>query len=416
VDALLTQAAQERNPDVLAAIISALGPASQLRGDFRTVEALLLASLEHESFAVSRAAADSFKALAGLLRDPKNRQAADLVAQRLQERLRTTDRNVAAAKLRESIVEALAELAHPSSRVIFQQLLNPGSENPIVRIWALRGLRNIADPDTAQGIVNVLSNDPDRGVRLQAAEALLTTARYANIQQIYPRLNENLERDSQVRAKVWEVMVGLFEQATPEQLENWAEQFRKGTAPENLERRLVVLTLLERKLAAAAAAGATADSMEDLAVQRQNLGDVLLRVGKPEEASIRFLQALEYWKARNAPEYVKYGLVVQTMTALLQAKQDAQSVAFGTQAITQNQQWEGELWNQVKAEVLRRQQNKDNVGALALIREARKVPWLEIRTGQLDALEKELQDGGNSSRIVHEPRIHEHAARRIHAG
>jgi HEAT repeat protein len=193
VDALLTQAAQEREPDVLAAIIGALGPASQLRGDFATVEPLLSASLNHESFKVSRAAAEALKSLAGLLRDPKNKAAADAVAARLQTRLRGTGGNVAASKLRESIVESLADLAHPSSAANFQQLLSSVNENPIVRIAALRGLRNIGDPNTAQSIVNVLSNDPDRGVRLEAAQALLTTAQYANIQQIYPRLNESIE-------------------------------------------------------------------------------------------------------------------------------------------------------------------------------------------------------------------------------
>jgi hypothetical protein len=76
----------------------------------------------------------------------------------------------------------------------------------------------------------------------------------------------------------------------------------------------------------------------------------------------------------------------------------------------------------VKGEVERRQKNKDLAGALALVREARKVPWPDFRYPQLDAMEQELQrllnegGGGGASRIVHEPRIFEHAAMRIHTG
>ena len=41
-----------------------------------------------------------------------------------------------------------------------------------------------------------------------------------------------------------------------------------------------------------------------------------------------------------------------------------------------------------------------------------------MRGGQLDATEKDLLQGraGSTSRIVHEPKIYEHAALRVHAG
>jgi HEAT repeat protein len=415
LDALLTQAAQERDPDVLAAIVSALGPAAQFRGDFETVKRLLLASLDHESFAVSRAAAESFKALAGLLRDPKNQESATFVATSLQNRLRGTDKNVAALKLRESLVEALAELAHPSSRNVFQQLLNQETQSPFIRIWALRGLLNVAGADAAQSFVDVLNNDPDRGVRHMAATALLTAAGYANIHAVYPRLGDR-EPDPSVRKVVWDVMTRLFEQATPDQLEFWVQEFKKGPPELSIPRRLTVLTILERKLAEAG------KDAQDLAVYRQNLGEVMLLAGKPEEASIKFLQALEYWKQRNAPEFARQPIVIQTMTALLQAKKDAEAVAFATEAVTQNPAWEGGIWTQVKNEVERRQKGKDVQGALALVREARKVPWPDLRSGQLAPMEQELQrllnegGGGSTSRIVHEPKIYEHAAMRVHTG
>ena len=414
LDALLTQAAQERDPDVLAAIVSALGPAAQLRGDLRAVQPLLLTSLVHESYAVSRAAAESFKQLAGLLRDPKNEQAASTIAIELQNRLIATDGNVAALKLRESLVEALAELAHPSSRNVFQRLLT--NQSPFIRIWALRGLQNVAGADAAQSFVDVLNNDLDRGVRLQAAQNLLTSARYANIHAIYPRLGERVEPDQTVRKTVWDVMTKLFEQATPKDLEYWAQELKKGPPELSIPRRLTVLTILERKLAEAGG------DEERLAVHRQNLGEVMLLAGKPEEASMKFLQALQYWKARNAPEFAQQPIAVQTMTALLQAKKDAEAVAFATAAVTQNPAWEGGIWTQVKNEVERRQKNKDIAGALALVKDARKVPWPDLRYPQLEAMEQELQrllnegGGGSTSRIVHEPKIYEHAAMRVHTG
>ena len=414
VDALLTQAAQERNPDVLSAIISALGPASQLRGDFQTVEAVLHASLDHESFAVARAAAESLKALARTLQDPKNKAAADTVARHLHDRLRTTDRNLAALKLRESIVEALQDLAHPTSVPVFQQLLRPGGpENPTVRVAALRGLKSIGNPDTAQSIVNVLNNDLDKGVRYAAADALLTTARYANINAIYPRLSERVEPDVNVRDMVWKVMAGLFEQAEPKQLDEWAQAFndKKNPTEKSLSRRLLVLNILEKKLAAGG-------RQEQLAITHQNLGETLLKIGRAEDASLKFIEALGYWNKQDVPPFFTHMLVIQTMESLLQAKKDAEAVAFATEAIGRNPPREGDLWSAVKTEVDRRTMKGDIEGALSLVQQVRKVPWIAMRGGQLDATEKDLLQGrtGSTSRIVHEPKIHEHAAVRVHAG
>jgi hypothetical protein len=172
-----------------------------------------------------------------------------------------------------------------------------------------------------------------------------------------------------------------------------------------------VLNILEKKLAAA-------KQEQDLAVTRQNLGETLLKIGRAEDASLKFLEALGYWNKPDVPAFFTHELIMQTMEALLQAKKDAEAVAFATEAIGRNPPREGDLWRRVKEEIDRRTAKGDAEGALALIQHVRKVPWIAMRGGQLDATEKDLLQGraGSTSRIVHEPKIYEHAALRVHAG
>lgn len=397
VEALLTQLTQEKDADVKAAILEALGPSR----DLRAVEPLLK-GLSDPTFSVARAAADGLRDLAGVLREAKNAALAGEVARRLRERLPGTE-NVSAAKLRESIVEAMAKLGERSLRPVFIELLNPGRESARIRIAALRGLGLIGDRDTANMIVSTL-NDSQAGVRLAAAEALLATASYENARGIAPRLSENVERDPDVRAAVWKVMLSLLEKATANEVLVWAEQFKQeGDNDQALGRRAMALAIAEKKLAAGS------EDMK-LAVVRQNLGETLLKLGKADEAATNLRAALDYWTTHNASEAVTNLPKQQLMEALLRGRKYADAAEFATKLIGDNKAATPDMWGKVNREVKRLRDSRDAEGATALIEAAKAIPWGDY-AAQLKRLEEQVKkDRNTGGRVwVRQSRSYGHA-------
>lgn len=401
VDALLAQLSQEKEPDVQAAILQALGPSR----DLRAVEPLL-ARLNDPSYTVAKAAADALRDLAGTLREEKNATIAAQVANRLRQRLGGTE-TVLAARLRESIVEAMARLGHRSSLPVFYELLAPGQEATRVRIFALRGLGLIADHGSANMIVNTLNdrNSPP-GERLAAAEALLTIATYENAKGIASHLSEQSERDPDVRAAVWKVIASLLEKASANEVLVWAEQFRQeGDTEAALNRRVTALAIAEKKLM-------NEGNPLRLAVVRQNLGETLLKLNKPDEAVGKLRQALDYWTEQQADEAVVNLPRQQLMESLLRSKKYADAAAFATRLIGENKATTPDMWGKVNREIKRLRESKDADAAMSLIEVAKTIPWGDLYSSQLKLLEDQVRkDKTNGGRTwVRQTRQYEHAA------
>ena len=399
VESLLAQLSQEKDPEVQAEILKALGPSH----DLRVIEPLLK-RLSDPSFSVARAAADALRDMAGTLREPANASLAAQVAQRLRERLAGTEK-VSAARLRESIVEAMGRMGQRSLLPVFYELLNPGREPVRVRIAALRGLGLIGDRDSANMIVNSL-NDSQPGVRLAAAEALLTTATYENAKGIASHLSERVERDPDVRAAVWKVLLVLLDQASPSDVLIWAEQFKQeGDGEQALKRRESVLAIAEKKLAAGG-------EQLKLAVVRQNRGETLLKLGKADDAASELRQALDYWTAQHADEAVINLPRQQLMEALLRGRKYSDAAQFATKLIDQNKAATPDMWQKVNGEIRRLRDTRDNDGALALIEIAKSIPWGDLYSTQLKLIEEQVRKARTTGgRIfLHQANSLEHAA------
>ena len=157
VDALLTQLAQEKDPDVIAVLLKAFGPMH----DLRAVEPLL-ANLNNPSYAIAKAAADGLGGLASELTKDENKAMVDKIDAALAARLPQTASDVAASQLRTSLVQAMAGLARPGDLQTFYDLIKPSEKLVNVRRAALAGIRRISSPQSADIIIQSLS-DPDAG-------------------------------------------------------------------------------------------------------------------------------------------------------------------------------------------------------------------------------------------------------------
>jgi len=409
VDALLKQLAHEQEIDVRREIVAALGPTQ----DLRTVGPLL-ECLNDESFAVARAAADALKEKAETLRRRENETLAARVARELLVRFRSTSNNPALLPLRQSLAECMARFADPSYLTLFYSLIGSQNETVAVRRAALRGLGVIGNPDSANMIVAAL-NDPDRGVRLDAVSALRTTASWSYANVIGERLSPAVESDPAVRERAWEVFVSLLEKAPPADLSQWAERFnRPDGSPVDHQRRLTVLEVLEKKLEAAG-------QPDRLAAARQSIGETLLRLGKAEEAAAKFRQALNYWESVNAGPSVTDYLSQQFMEAALAARKYTEAAAFATRAIQRNGANAAVLWPKIRQRIDALKNASDFDGALALIDEAKKIPFGQVYSSQLPAIEEQIKElkkkqlpGGRT--WVRQSNPYEHAALRYMTG
>lgn len=383
VTALLAQLSQEQDPDVRAEIARALGPTH----DTRAVDPLL-ERLGDASFSVARAAADALKDLAPYLREPKNAAMAKQAAARLMQRLRNTEGNMSMAPLRQSVVEALGQLGDPSSLTLFSKLLDR-REAPKVRIAALRGLGLIANPASANEVVNAL-RDPEPGVRLAAVQALRSTATLAHAANLRRLLTEAGETDEKVRSEAWEVLSKLLENGSEQELNLWAEFF-KGDGQTELSRRERVLEILEAKLEASSAE-------EKLALCRQNEGEMLLKLDKPDDAAKKLRQSLDYWNRNNAPQAITDFPTQQLMEALLRAKRYDEAVKFATEVIEQPNGSANipQIAQKIKKEVKRLMDARDMKGALDLLAQAKKIPLGPQYGRQLENMAEDLRRAGSS--------------------
>jgi HEAT repeat protein len=411
VDALLAQLAIETDANVRAAMAAALGPIQNVRAVDPLVKLL-----QDDSYRVVQAAAESLRDLGPVLRKNENAKLVGPVAVALRGRLQAIGTNPAGARVRESLVEAMATLRDADLLSVFYSLLDWKAETPNIRRAAIKGLAGIGNSDSAANILELLKYDPDRGVRLEAATALAATATFAHVDAMVARLlDAQGESDSDVREQIWRVLVTLFPKGSTQELDRIADRFAGDP-----ERRLTLLGVEERQLIEAA-------DEENLARTRRKIGESLMKLNRPDDAgnaAIRFGQSLEYWRQHNAPPAETDPLIQQRMNAMLRAKDWAKAMQFAADTIETRKDYRQTMGRQIVAETERLREARKPQDALDLIRAAIKIePSLgDLYVNQLKSMEGEVQRSitpgglrldyrmwmryaGNRSGVVDGPRV-----------
>jgi tetratricopeptide (TPR) repeat protein len=161
-------------------------------------------------------------------------------------------------------------------------------------------------------------------VRLEAVGALEKTATFNHAELLWGVMKN--DPDPAVRDLAWQVLRQVFNdpEAPKESLNRWAERF-KGEP----QRRLDVISVLARRLAADKDA-------QGLATARENIGAELMKLNRPEEADHYFDLALQYYRNKNPTDQdMMTGLLVdQRMDALLASKQYDNAATFAAASIT----------------------------------------------------------------------------------
>lgn len=384
VDPLLTQLAQETDPDVTAAILLALGPSLDVK-----VVGPIVERLDDRSFTVARAAADALRVLAPELRQAKHAALAGEVALRLHERLRRTD-TPAASQLRASVVWAIANLGHRSSTQVFYQLIRPTEKVVQVRRLALGGLRRIGAPESADNIIGAGAlEDPEPGVRLDAVAAMETTASFGHIVVLKRRMNAQVESDPDVRRRAWEVIALLLKKGSVNELSALAKDLDMQ-AP---ERRSVILNEIVSKLRPAPEAPPLPPGREaeQLALFRQNLGEALLQLKRYDDAAAHFRQSLDYWESTRAAQAVRLPSMLLLMESLLKGKRFEDAGRFATACIGADRANTSDMWVKTKQQYEALRAAKDWDGVLLLVAEAKKVPFTQEHLRQLENFERDAQ-------------------------
>jgi HEAT repeat protein len=323
LDALLEQLALEKDPEVRAALATALVPIR----DARVVEALLRL-LNDPSLDVAEVAAHGLRDLGQQMQIYKTDPAlAARMARALRETLEQRTGAAGTLNLRAALVDAMAPLHSPDLRGrdgILNRMLLP-RESPAVRRAALRALGEYADPAAADAIVNSGAlDDADDRVRLEALGALEKTATFNHAELLWGVLKN--DPNAAVRDRAWQVLRQVFNdpEAPKESLNRWADRF-KGEP----QRRLDVLGVLARRLAADKDA-------QGLATARENIGAELMKLNRPEEADHYFDLALQYYRSKSPTDQdMMTGLLVdQRMDALLASRQYDNAATFAAASIT----------------------------------------------------------------------------------
>jgi hypothetical protein len=314
------------------------------------------------------------------------------VVNRLTQLLPSTERVISKAQLRQSLVQALAQIAHPSSVTTLATLTSGNREAPAIRQAALRGLQAIGDPGTADVIVSAL-NDPVAGVRLSAVRALRTTATFAHAKNLRDRLSPRVESDADVRDEAWNVLSDLLEKATVSDLNIYAESFKEG--PDDGKRRLRVLTVLEGKLEESARQDPQYE--RQLAACRENRAQMLLKLNTNfDEAAEELTKALAYYKRIGAPAATLNTPMQLRMEALIRAKKFSDAADFATVAINDDPGLRPVIWLKIRDGARVLMEGRDFSSAVDLLAQMKRVPLGKVYEAQLLALEAEVRRQGST--------------------
>lgn len=394
VAALLQQLRQEPDADVRAALAEALAPTR----DLQVVEPLL-GLLRDPSTAVAEVAADGLRELGPLIE--KDQNLSRRVAQELREALDGRTGSPGSGALRSALVEAMGPLRNPELRGIYIRMLRPG-EPPPVRIAALRALGRLEQPWAADIVVNAL-DDGEPQVRLEALNALDTTANFAHAPRLYDVLRSPQERPD-IRQRAWEVLRNRFpdETATVPQLFRWVDRFK-----EEPERRIEILQVLAQRLVAA-------KDEANLATVRQNIGQDLMKLSeaaaragdaagataRAEEADKYFDLALEFFRGNPNQAMITSALLEQRMDALLASRQYPRAADFAASSIALNKQNQEAVGRKMRNEVDRLRNGQQLRAAVELIDAINRMrpPLEEPYAGSIKTIENDLRQRLNPNR------------------
>jgi len=348
VPALLTQLAQETDSGVRGAIAMALRPTQ----DVRAVP-LLLPLLEDPASSTASAAAQALgeRALGDKLRQGNPAQA-DEVAERARLALTARTAPTNNTDLRNDLVQVIGAMRSKPQAAALTRLLAGPSETSRVRRALLQAVSDLRDPQLADSVVEFAGND-DPTVRLAAVRALGQLTNSFEFERVlFQRLDPGVEPEQDVRDAAWRVVTDLLPKATNDQLENVSSRLRGQPA-----RRLAVLTELRKRYRA---------QPEEYARRGQQIGQIHLDLGQPEEALVPLKEALDFAVDTQRPDMVE--TISEGMTeSFLRARQYQTGIAFIEKQIKVNRAMEGTLPTKIKDEVERLVSVQDYAGARQLI-------------------------------------------------
>lgn len=376
---MIAQLRREPDAEVRVAIANALARF----GDLAAVPALD-ALLADSSPAVSTTAAKALQALAPKLREKDPGEAAK-VAEDIFKAMQD-HAGAPGAEHRETYVEAMAPFRNAALLDRFKELVN-GREKSDVRKSALHCLGELQGVPRAADVVidSGAIQDPDPTIRLEAVKSLNLTATFASAETLYNHSIPSGEPNEQVRDAAWGVLKNLFPQAGIQQLVQWDYRFRSGPA----QRRLDVLMAMRDYYM-------RAKDEERLAWVRQNIGDTLMELKKPDEAVAYLQPSLDYRLRMKADPVSIEALTMSLMDALLASREYPKAVQFAAQRITDDPAERGKLSAKIRNESERlrnSQEEKDWRSGIQLIDEAMKMnpPLQEKYAQDLSEFRGEMQ-------------------------
>ncbi len=363
IAAVLEQLKQEPDADIRAELATALA----LTNNPQVVDPLL-GLLDDPSIHVAEVAADGLRELGPTIdKDPE-------LSARVALKLRQTfDGHSAApgnAPLRAALVDAMGTLQNPELTKLYPRLLGP-TEAVAVRCAALRALGKTKQPWAADIIANAL-DDPDDDVRLEAINALNTTANFNQAEKLYNILKSPAQKPN-IRQRAWEVLYNRFYDPTApiEALNLWADRFK-----DEPERRIDILEALATRLKAAQNEADLATVRQNIGEEKMNLAKAALRandsqtaIARAQEADKLFDQALQYYYARNSSDrdMVTSALLEGRMDALLMSRQYPAAIQFATASIAKNHQNEEAMGFKLRTEIDRLRNARQYPDAIQLI-------------------------------------------------
>lgn len=172
--------------------------------------------------------ARAIRALKEPLEHGGTQQDQDMMMELLASAARTEPQTVS----RLAAVEKLGEFKDPraSKAVIeaFYERNNFSNKDPVVRIAALKSLAKIGDPAAVETLTEALARDPDRDVRLTAADGLGRFQNYQATQALVRVLKE--EKDVALRHQATESLQQITGQDLPPKAEAWEAFLQQAPA------------------------------------------------------------------------------------------------------------------------------------------------------------------------------------------
>lgn len=337
LDAILVQLQVEPSTQVKLDLLQALAQLNSPKS-IPVVEQLL----SDASPQVAAEAARTLKALAKAIRANagESKQVFDQLQKLMQDRTGPPgmpNNAPGSNELRAALVSTMAELSEDAPLEafdLFQRLIDP-NEQPAVRRAAVRGLP-AAGERAGDYIARELdpANEPDRSVRQEAALALGRLGSFAYAKQLDDASRAQNEPEKNVREAAWKAFQSLLPAASIDNLEGWADIFRRETTPQGgaaipkENRELAVRLELADKFQ-------RARDLQDLAVERQRVGELYNSLKPPQYSdAARYLRlALNYYQSTHAPAVTVVALVREEEDALLRSGQYHDAMQFGREEI-----------------------------------------------------------------------------------